>query len=127
MAGLIATPSVRRALQLPVAPTDRIYTHGPSGEYGHPAHQAVHRLVADVFASNDVFVFSSGTITERFNDPVLLQQKRRIFRECYRTQQSTWSLLRGQMDRLMFEWEGHLRVGRKAGNNSKAKGLPSDR
>jgi LmbE family N-acetylglucosaminyl deacetylase len=98
---------LEQMLRLPIAPGDRIYTHGAQGEYGHSAHKAVHEFVCESRPHNQILTFTTARADQYFDDPILLQTKRRLFRECYLSQQGAWDKLRGQMDRLMFVGEGH--------------------
>lgn len=42
------------------APYELIVTHGPSGEYGHPQHRAVHALVRRLAAGRPLYVFGTA-------------------------------------------------------------------
>lgn len=69
--------TLRRDIRHQIDRTDPavVLTHGPTGEYGHPAHVALHGAVADVMRSGiptDIEFYSFGAFDpafSRFNSP----------------------------------------------------------
>ena len=104
--GIVREKFVSQVSALPIARDARIFTHGADGEYGHIGHKAVHRFVCACWAQNEIWTFARGTL---HCAPLLLQAKRKLFRDCYTSQAGAWKNLEGTMNRLMFDGEGHVR------------------
>lgn len=78
---------------LGVSEHERVYTHGAPGEYGHNAHKAVHRCVAEALGRlASVSVFSGGgEPVECIVEPDRLGGKILLFSRVYRSQQAVWT------------------------------------
>lgn len=83
---------VQQLAGLGVQAGERVYTHGPPGEYGHDGHKAVSWAVRRALGEAAVVsTFSGGgAILEKIDDSALLARKIRIFNQAYVSQSGVW-------------------------------------
>ena len=100
--GLIDREKLAERLESYTTGFDIVFTHNREGEYGHPNHKIVHRVVMQTIAHPNTWVFVSpgsrnvnqdglrsripeGTISLELS-PEIQQFKIEIFHECHRSQ-----------------------------------------